>query len=149
MAGSALDECPRVRMRDVFGFHFFRTDVLALWLYVFWDFGEARELSLSKRYSRNTGWRSVCIRSCENHFGTEESFHEMQIAKPRHEKKQSVLSGGYSQSMSVGHFDFWDFFTPAPRTKISARKRYQNENFRPFFENLKTPSHSKKCPLGH
>ena len=45
----------------------------------------------------------------------------------------------HSQLMSVGHFDF----TPHPhsptRTKVSARKRYQNGNVRSFFENLKTP----------
>ena len=34
---------------------------------------------------------------------------------------------------------------------MSARKRYQNGNVRPFFENLKTPPPPlwTKCPLGH
>ena len=45
-------------------------------------------------------------------------------------------------------FRFLRFFTPSPltltRTKMSARKRYQNGSVRPFFENLKTSPHPGK-----
>ena len=43
-----------------------------------------------------------------------------------------------SQMMFAGHFNPWNFLL-TPRTKTSARKRYQNQNIRPCFENLKSP----------
>ena len=66
--------------------------------------------------------------------------------------RSNVCFGCFSNAFTINlrqTFQFLRFFYPPPSNEKAARKRYQNGNVRPFFENLKTLPSRTKFPLGH